>query len=244
MSLLPAPLTLVERLTGIIAMVRQRLDDWRFRVSAPNAAAAAPAAGSPDRMEVRNLIHRRFQRIGTAFAALLARFRAGTLLPPRAAFRRRAAAGPRKPPDPAAAGLPRCFGWFVEMAGGPDDIGPALPPLLEEPEMRALEAAAPGPMRRLFRPVCWALGVHLPQALQAPRAAEARPRALPMRPSVREALRAGHRFHLAWVKAQQALAGSGVSPAPPPRADETVGARGRRPTPGFLPPLGLPNFGR
>jgi hypothetical protein len=240
MSVLPAPLTLIERLAGLIAMMRRQLNDWQGRPTAANSAAA----GREERAAAANLIHRRFQRIATEFAALLARFRAGTLLPPRTTFTPRAASGPRAAPDPAAAGVPRCFGWFLEMTGAPDLIGPGVLPLLETPEMAALADAAPGPMRRLFRPVCWALAVHLPEALRAPRRPGVQARPLPMRPSVRKALGAGHRRHLAWLKAEKARAASGLPPPAPPRADETVDARGRRPTPGFLPPLGVPNFGR
>jgi hypothetical protein len=241
MSLLPASRTLAERVALLIGALRRRLNDWQFRAPAPDAPAAA---GREDKAEAAALIHRRFEGIGAAFAALLARFRAGTLRPARAPFTRRAAAGPRKAADPALVGVPRCFGWLLEIAGGPHDIGMDVLPLLAEPEMQALTAAAPGPMRRLFRPVCWAMAVHLPEALQAPRKPGAKPRPLPMRPSVRASMRAGRKVHLAWVKAQKALAESGVAPPPPPRADETVDAWGRRPTPGFLPPLGLPNFRR
>ncbi len=240
MSFLPASRTLVERMTLLIGAVRRRLTDWEVRAPAPNVPAAA---GSTERAAVANFIHRRFQKIGSDFAALLARFRAGTLLPKRASFSRRAAASPRTAPDPALAAVPRCFGWLLEM-GGPHDIGMDVLPLLAEPEMQALADAAPGQMRRLFRPVCWAVGVHLPDALQTPRKPGAKPRPLPMRPSVRASMRAGHELHLAWVKAQKALAESGLPPPAPPRADETVDAWGRRPTPGFLPPLGLRNFGR
>jgi hypothetical protein len=241
MSFLPTPRTVVERLAGIIAMVGKRLNDWQFRAPAPDASAAA---GRVERAELRTLIFRRFQRIGAAFAALLAQFRAGTLLPPRTPFTRRAGAGPRKVADPALADVPRCFGWLLEMAAGPHDIGADILPLLAEPEMQALAAAAPDQMRRIFRPVCWALAVHLPEALQAPRKPGVKPRPLPIRPSVRASMRAGHKVHLAWVKAEKARAEAGSPPPAPPRADESVDAWGRRPTPSFLPPLGLPNFRR
>ncbi len=107
----------------------------------------------------------RIAAAGRDFARLAARLRAGSFVPRRYSPRRKPAA--RKPRRPAA--LPRNFGWLLRMV--PEAVGfrSQLDHLLREPEMAALLAAAPAPMARVLRPLCWALLLKPPPVLARPR---------------------------------------------------------------------------
>jgi hypothetical protein len=131
------------------------------------------------------LIDARLRGLGVRLAALLVRYRAGTLRPPRP---RRRPAGPAKPPpalpptvlppDAAAAvapvlRLPRGFGWFNRLV--PASSGYALlQSQLSDPEVAALMAAAPQ-VGRLLRPLCHMLGLAVPELLRLPPRPRRRP---------------------------------------------------------------------
>jgi hypothetical protein len=65
--------------------------------------------------------------------------------------------------------LPTHRRWLFRLARE-DAAGAAgeLRAMLADPEMAKLLAAAPGPMWRTIRPLCWMLGVERPAALPAP----------------------------------------------------------------------------
>jgi hypothetical protein len=100
------------------------------------------------------------------FARLAERIVAGTYRPRR--FTPRQTAVARQPREPSPF---QKSGWLAELL----PLALAAPlrghlrDLLEEPEMKALIAAAPAPMARLFRPLCWALRFKPPPILANPR---------------------------------------------------------------------------
>jgi len=122
------------------------------------------------------LIWRRLRRIRLGFAALAARFAAGTL--GRAPTRRadappRPADTPPRPPSPRDP-LPRYMWWLVKLVPGTGGWHTELQNLMEHPEMAALVAAAAPQARRLLGPLCRMMGVKLPAALLVPRRPRAR----------------------------------------------------------------------
>jgi hypothetical protein len=117
------------------------------------------------------LIWRRLRRIRLGFAALAARFAAGTLC--RAPTRRadappRPADAPPRPPPPRDP-LPRYVWWLVKLVPGAGGWHTELQNLMEHPEMTALVAAAAPQARRILGPLCRMMGVKLPPCLQVPR---------------------------------------------------------------------------
>ena len=120
------------------------------------------------------LIWSRLRRRGIRFAALLARFRAGTLAaarPPRPRAK-------RVPSDRAPyVRLPTSAGWLLRIMGpaGVAAYGAYLRQLLEDPEMLALLQAAPQ-AGRLLRPLLTALSIDpLPEILRPPPKPESAP---------------------------------------------------------------------
>jgi hypothetical protein len=109
----------------------------------------------------------RVQRMGRRFAALVARWLAGTLPLPGAA-RKRAAAAAGKGPRPKGL-LPSGKNWFRKMFGetAPMFAGNLLEILHGDPQMMELAAATPL-AGRVLRPMCWMLGVKPPEYLQLP----------------------------------------------------------------------------
>ena len=117
--------------------------------------------------ELITLIWTRLRRRGLRFAALLARFRAGTLPTPRPPRPRTRRAPADRPPYVR---LPRTPGWLLGVMGpaGVAAYGVDLRQLLEDPEMQALLAAAPQ-AARLLRPLLTALSIDpLPEILRPP----------------------------------------------------------------------------
>ena len=110
------------------------------------------------------------------FASLLARFRAGTLRPPRP--RPTTASTPtassRVRPQP----LSRARGWLLPLIPGAVAYASQLSHLFAQPEMTELAAAAPA-LGRLLRPLAQMLAIDLPAALRRP--------PLPRRPHPRAA---------------------------------------------------------
>ena len=105
------------------------------------------------------LICARLRRITARFAALAARYAAGTLRPLRTPTTEPRSPGlhpppPRDPPprDP----LPRGYAWLIRTVPGAASYGSQLQYLLSQPEMAAMIAAVPR-MATLLRPLCRAL---------------------------------------------------------------------------------------
>jgi hypothetical protein len=117
---------------------------------------AGPSMTGPMCWEIR----RRISRIRLRLDILAKRFHAGTLTPPKPRARR------RKPPEPAAAApkpkppfvLPRHFAWLCglvpQWAAG---CGSQIKHLMNDPQMRALEAASPE-AKRLIGSLLWMTG--------------------------------------------------------------------------------------
>ena len=96
------------------------------------------------------LICARLRRITARFAALAARYAAGTLRPLRTPTTEPRTTFPHPPPprDP----LPRGYAWLIRIVPGAASFGSQLQYLLSQPEMAALIAAVPQ-MTRLLRPL-------------------------------------------------------------------------------------------
>ncbi len=152
------------------------------------------------------LLWNRFSRTAARFAAIAARYRAGTLRPPPTRRRRMNAAPP--PRDP----LPRQSGWLVRRLPECAAHGEYLRLLLAEPEMLEMIEAAPQ-LRRLLRPLWRMLRADpVPQVLRPPPAA-------PAQPPAQSLSRGAHRSRQA---------------PPPPPASGAPTARPHRP-PAFRP---------
>jgi hypothetical protein len=120
------------------------------------------------RLEIPQIVlaHRRITAAFQRIERLLVRFRAGRL------WRRAHQARERKQPGCVAGrgpALPRRFGWLVQ-AGGYQAVGYGLQlqTVLNTPEMVELLAASPQ-AQRILRPLCRALAVELPWAVDQPR---------------------------------------------------------------------------
>jgi hypothetical protein len=111
------------------------------------------------------LIIARLRGIKQRFADLAARVAAGRYVA------RRPAAAPRKRPgqQPPQNKLPQKFGWLLPLEAQAVVYRSQLQYLLRDPEMAALLAAAPVPMGRVLRPLCWMLGLTPPPILARPR---------------------------------------------------------------------------
>jgi hypothetical protein len=128
-------------------------------------AVVARMGGEQLALPLIALIIDRLRRINQHFAHIAARVRDG-LYSPR---RRSAAPQPRpgqRPPPPNP--LPQKFAWLLPLV--PDAVGyrSQLEHLFRDPAMAALLAAAPAPMGRALRPLCWMLGVRPPPILARP----------------------------------------------------------------------------
>ena len=103
------------------------------------------------------LICARLRRITARFAALAARYAAGTLRPARPPQARTADPDPPPPRDPPPRDkLPRGYAWLIRLVPGAASYGSQLQYLLSQPEMAAMIAAVPR-MATLLRPLCRAL---------------------------------------------------------------------------------------
>ena len=103
----------------------------------------------------------RLREINQRFARLAARLAAGRHVPRRIAPRRTPIARQPRRKNP----LPQKFGWLLPLV--PEAVGyrSQLEFLLRDPGMAALMAAAPAPMARVLRPLCWMLRVTPPPIL-------------------------------------------------------------------------------
>jgi hypothetical protein len=133
----------------------------------------------PAQLVLIKLIWRRLRRMSRRFAAILARFRAGTLAQagPQAGTPPEAGSAPRSPAAAPTAGSPRphepsrrsgwvihAVSWFVMMRHY------ELEEMLEDPEMAAQVAGAPQ-LGSVLRPLCRMLDVKPPAWLRLPRRA-------------------------------------------------------------------------
>jgi hypothetical protein len=111
------------------------------------------------------LIIDRLRTINQAFARLAARIAAGKYVPRRPPDTPRRHE-PRKPRGPNP--LPQTFAWLIKLLPETAPFGGQLQALFAEPEMAALLAAAPAPLRRPLRSLCRMLGVDPPKILALP----------------------------------------------------------------------------
>ena len=163
------------------------------------------------------LIWTRLGRIAEKFAVLTERVRAGTLpvsAPARTPRTASAPSSPRLLRPRREDEMPTGFGWLIRLGGHhAAGFGSQLQHLLCDPEMVALISAAPGPMGRLLRPLCWMLGIKpspglFPNRARKPKSADAsgisggteekKPRA--PRPKRRRRLREGERMTAAFIR--------------------------------------------
>ncbi len=157
---LPVPHIFPNTLAGRFARIVWHLHGW----------AGLRLTQNPALRPVLLLAQTRLQRMAFRFSALVEKFTAGTLKPPRPPRPRPAPPlpDPALLPDPAHAPppkpprvrerLPRQLAWLVGMLGWEAAYGSELQYLLKLPEMHALIRAAPQ-VGRLLRPLCWMLGV-------------------------------------------------------------------------------------
>ena len=113
------------------------------------------------------LLFGRISQIRDRFNRLVESILAGTYKP-----RPYVAREPRKNPQPKRETPPRPkFGWLDELL--PEAVAREhradLAGMLHHPETLALIEAAPGPMSRLLRPLCWMLKLKPPEVLANPR---------------------------------------------------------------------------
>jgi hypothetical protein len=116
--------------------------------------------------QLAQLIFTRFREIKQRFDRLAARLAAGTYAPRRYHGRKPAA----DPKPRRRSPLPTKFGWLLPLV--PEAVqyrGQLERLLLRNPEMAALIAAAPAPMARILRPLCWMLRLEPPPILARPR---------------------------------------------------------------------------
>ena len=163
---LPAPLTPAERFAQIIATMVGMLGARVARPGKPGLAGPLTFA-----------IHLRLQGIRNRIVRYLARFRAGTLTPPRPRARPAGPRPPRKTPGKwdhlHLPKLPRGRIWLVRMVPGIGVAANHLRILLDDPEMAAMLQAAPQ-VARTLRPLWHMLSSEpFPPLLQRPRPAPA-----------------------------------------------------------------------
>jgi hypothetical protein len=154
------PLTLAARFADLMGGVCRVL--WQ----------QGPRSREP--ASVVELVVLRVRRMWTRLTGVSEKMRAGTLLPAKAATRRRVA----RPRPAVAADRPRLptrsFGWLIRMVPEPHHLVAwrmPLEELLADPETVAMVGIS-AQAGRLLRPLCRMLAVDLPEYLQLP----ARPR--------------------------------------------------------------------
>jgi hypothetical protein len=142
-------------------------------------AVAARMGGEQLALSLIALIVERLRRIKQRFAYLAARVCDGLYTQ-----RRRSARPPRRPgqPPPPPDRLPQKFGWLLPLVPEAAGYRSQLEHLLRDPEMAALLAAAPAPLRRPLRSLCRMLGVTPPPILALPAPPPAPPAAPAAKP--------------------------------------------------------------
>ena len=120
----------------------------------------------------------RIRGMNQRFARLAARIATGRFAARRTGPRRkRATAQPRRK-NP----LPQKFGWLLAQVPETAGYRAQLDHLMRDPAMAALMQAAPGPMARILRPLCWMLHLKPPPILAPPRRATSLPPARTAQP--------------------------------------------------------------
>ena len=109
----------------------------------------------------------RIRNLNQRFARLAARLGAGRFVARRTGPRRKQAAHKLRRRNL----LPQKFGWLLTLAPETAGYRAQLDHLLRDPAMAALMHAAPGPMARILRPLCWMLHLKPPPVLAPPRRA-------------------------------------------------------------------------
>jgi hypothetical protein len=146
----------MERLTNLV----------RYLVATIAPLYLGGPCGGRIPMPLLSLIFGRLKRLQDGFARLAGRITAGTYRPRR--FTPRESTVARTPPPKSPL---QKSGWLAELL--PDAVAAPLRghlrDLLEDPEIKALIAAAPAPMARMFRPLCWSLKFKPPEILANPR---------------------------------------------------------------------------
>ena len=169
MPISPPPPTPAERFADIL---------WYL------APAVAAQTGWGLSLSLIALIITRLREINQRVARLAARIREGRYSPRRSAPRRPPA--DRRPRQPST--LPHDIGWLLKLLPGTIGYRAQLEYLLQDEEMAALLAAAPGSLGRPLRSLCWMLRVTPPKILarpakpRPPREKKPRPRREPLPP--------------------------------------------------------------
>jgi hypothetical protein len=134
-------------------------------------AVAAMSAG--DRLSYALIGHiiDRIRVVNQRFRRLVARLAAGTFRPRRRCHRRKSIDPKPRRKNP----LPHKFGWLLPLVPEAVQYRGQLEYLFHDPAMIALLEAAPAPMARILRPLCWALHLPLPPILSRTRSAAAPP---------------------------------------------------------------------
>jgi hypothetical protein len=114
---------------------------------------------------IADLIGTKLRRIKFGFARLAARIEAGTYQPRRSGKR----TPPQNPKPRAESPIPQTFGWLMPLVKESNSHRAWVDNLLRDPEMEKLMAAAPAPMARLLRPLCWMLRIEPPAILARPK---------------------------------------------------------------------------
>jgi len=136
-------------------------------------AVAAMSGGDRLSYLLIGLITERLRRINQCVKRIAAFVGDGKYAPRRFAPHRPPADPKPRPPNQ----LPQKFGWLLPLV--PEAVqyrAQVEHLLLRDPAMAALIAAAPAPMARVLRPLCWMLRLEPPPILARPRAKPAPPR--------------------------------------------------------------------
>jgi hypothetical protein len=196
----PPPLPPAERFANMLRWLSQ---------------AVAAQTGWGLSLHMIALLIDRLRGIKQRFASIAARIRDGKYLPRKtSATAHTWAIGRPVPPDP----LPRTPGWLrTLLPQAANEAAASLRTLLADPEVAALIAAAPGPMRRPVRSLCRMLGVEPPAVLA--QSAPARPaKARPAKPAP-----ASTRPAPVPPPPTQPRPAAPPPPAPPPRPKPALG---------------------
>ena len=145
-----APQTLPERFAAALLRL-----SWAFGLLRTWKLISYPIA---------DLIDTKLRRIKFGFARLAARIEAGTYKPRRSGKR----TPPQNPKPRAESPIRQSRGWLMPLVKESNSHRAWVVDLLHDPEMERLMVAAPAPMARLLRPLCWMLRIEPPKLLALP----------------------------------------------------------------------------
>ena len=140
-------------------------------------AVAARMGGDQLSMKLIELIIGRIRSIKQGIARIAELVRSGKYVARRSPTKPRATTTPRKPAEKSLLSVKR-FGWLLPLVPDATGARSQLSYLLQEPEIAELIAAAPKPMIRQLRSLCWMLRLEPPPILAQPKR-PARPRPKP-----------------------------------------------------------------